>query len=629
MTYLRLNKIRIYQKGKIVYQGDFPNKINIIRGENSTGKSTLANFIYYILGGDFIEWLPEARSCDFVFGEIEIDSKVITLKREVVDKIMQPMQIYYGAIDSALKSAAEGWQVFPYRKSDSKESFSQLLFQILKFPEVTTENNESITMSQILRLMYIDQMSPLINFIKNVDFDSPLIRQAIGNLMLGIYDDKLFNQQIELRNKKRRYGELKSEFQAVRQVYSLSNQTIDINQIDKQIIDNENDIKKIDDTLAKRELIVESEKKNDVLNRIKELRSLVEEDSRIISTLLSNENKLVADIIDSKNFIDELQNQSKALSESLSTRTIMGNLEINFCPSCLSPLGDSKDDHVCHLCKKELNDSDHKSRILRIQHEINTQIKESQYLLERKQSSLDEISEKTKAARAKLSIDNRNLNTYINSANATVDRKQDELLIRKGALNNENLNLVKQKQLIVSFLNLKTSLDRLEKEISNLEEAIKNKQSNQRSKLIQALDKIGHYSLILLKGDGNYEASFLNASRIEIDFSKNLYYVDERNNFSASSLVILKNSIRFGIFFASLDVEFMRYPRFILCDNIEDKGMTEERSHNFQKNLVAMAEKIQKDYQIIFTTSMIDSSLEIEKYTIGEHYFPDKKSLKF
>ena len=89
--------------------------------------------------------------------------------------------------------------------------------------------------------------------------------------------------------------------------------------------------------------------------------------------------------------------------------------------------------------------------------------------------------------------------------------------------------------------------------------------------------------------------------------------------------------MRFAIFFASIDLDFFRYPKFILCDNIEDKGMEETRSKNFQKNIIKLAESPQfqgKDFQMIFSTSMIDSDLDIEKYTVGEFYDENNKTLK-
>lgn len=628
MTSIKIKRLVITKDGRHVYDEQFSNKINIIRGENGSGKSTIANFIFFLLGGDFVEWLPEAKSCDFVLGEVEFDGKAIVIRRQVVDKIMQPMHIYYGNMVTALQSSIEGWLVYPYKKSENKESFSQLLFKILNFPEVTTENNESITLNQILRLLYIDQMSSLISFIKSVDFDSPLIRQAIGNLMLGTYDDILFNQQLELRDKRKKYNELKNEFTAARDVFKVSNQTIDINEIDASIKKNEEVIKNIDQSLLERQAIITNVKKNEVFDQIKKLQLIVELTSKEVSDKISLQGKTESELIDAENFIKELTTQNEALNESLSTRQLLGGLKVTYCPSCLLKLPVSDDPDVCELCKQQIADTDNKSRILRIQFEIQNQIKESKYLLEKRKEYLEKIKVELKTLKSKLRLENDNLNNYISSTNSTIDRKNDELLIRKGELSNQIFYLINQRQLLTHFLSLKTNLERLEKEIKNLEEVIELKEVAQRKNQNVALARIQYYALILIKGDGNYEAGFINANRIEIDFYKNLYYVDGRNNFSASSLVILKNSIRFGIFFASLELEFMRYPRFIICDNIEDKGMTEERSHNFQRNLVKLAKSISTDFQMILTTSMIDVSLEIPDYIVGEHYSPVNKSLK-
>ena len=627
MTYLKIKRIVVVKNGRSWYDELFHNGINIIRGENGSGKSTIANFIYYALGGDFIEWLPEAKSCDFVFAEIEINGNVLTVKREVIDRIMQPMQLFYGSYEAASVSSVNGWQLFPYKKSENKDSFSQVLFKVLQFPEVTTENNESITLNQILRLLYIDQMSALISFIKTVDFDSPLIRQAIGNLMLGTYDDLLFNQQLELRNKKRRFAELKTEFVAVKDVYQNSNQTIDIEAVNQKISEYEENLLKIDITLGNRETLASGLKSAEVSNNIKRFRSNIEISSNEYSSLLSTQAKLETDIIDSEQFLDELKNQDHALTESLSTREQVGNLPLSYCPSCFSKLDPVQDDHVCQLCKQTLVDDDSRSRILRIQHEIKNQIKESSYLLEKRRAELGGLINSIKVAKADLTHQNRILESYIGQSNSLLERKYDELLIRKGELRNEISNLINQKRLIGGYLNLKRTMDRLSSEISALEDIISNKESSHRRNLSIALERIQYYSLQLLKGDGNYESAFASATRIEIDFSKNLYYVDGRNNFSASSLVILKNSIRFGIFFASIDLEFMRLPRFILCDNMEDKGMREERSHNFQKNVVNLASLFSTQFQIIMTTSMIDTSLEVPSYTVGIHYSPENKSL--
>lgn len=77
---------------------------------------------------------------------------------------------------------------------------------------------------------------------------------------------------------------------------------------------------------------------------------------------------------------------------------------------------------------------------------------------------------------------------------------------------------------------------------------------------------------------------------------------------------------------ATLDEKFF-HPRFLLMDNVEDKGMEDERSHNFQKLIIARPEAAAFEHQIIFTTSTIAPELDISAYTIGPSYDHDHKTL--
>ncbi|MFX3950007.1 hypothetical protein ACJBW9_11270, partial [Streptococcus suis] len=71
-----------------------------------------------------------------------------------------------------------------------------------------------------------------------------------------------------------------------------------------------------------------------------------------------------------------------------------------------------------------------------------------------------------------------------------------------------------------------------------------------------------------------------------------------------------KNSIRFAMFAQAVDDPFSRFPNLILMDNIEDKGMREERSQNFQRQIVNVCANIISEFQLIFTTSMIANELD-------------------
>ena len=60
---IRINELKLYASGTNVYHGIFHDGVNVIRSEdNSCGKSTIMNFIYFLLGGEDIEWPKAAKN---------------------------------------------------------------------------------------------------------------------------------------------------------------------------------------------------------------------------------------------------------------------------------------------------------------------------------------------------------------------------------------------------------------------------------------------------------------------------------------------------------------------------------------------------------------------------------------
>ena len=86
---------------------------------------------------------------------------------------------------------------------------------------------------------------------------------------------------------------------------------------------------------------------------------------------------------------------------------------------------------------------------------------------------------------------------------------------------------------------------------------------------------------------------------------------------------------RFSLFIASLDIDWMRYPRFIFADNMEDKGIEKERAQKFQYTLIDKLKEYPTDsYQLIYTTSYITDELDHSEYVVGDHYDINNKSLR-
>ena len=68
---LFLQRLRIMTlDNQIAYDEQFHKGVNIIRGQNSSGKSTIIRFIFFALGGAYSEFVPEALRCKYVMAEV-------------------------------------------------------------------------------------------------------------------------------------------------------------------------------------------------------------------------------------------------------------------------------------------------------------------------------------------------------------------------------------------------------------------------------------------------------------------------------------------------------------------------------------------------------------------------------
>ena len=196
--YLRLNRLRVVRRGHVAYDHSFHEGVNIIRGQNGSGKSTIADFIFFILGGEFEDWKYAASQCDEIQAEIVTPRGNLTLKRQITSA-QEPMLVYFGPMDDASESSLEGWERFPIRRQADRESFSQIMFRSLIIPEAQSEGASNITMHQLLRLCYSDQRTPATRLFRFELFDTQNIREAVGDLICGIGGYEVYEVGLKLR----------------------------------------------------------------------------------------------------------------------------------------------------------------------------------------------------------------------------------------------------------------------------------------------------------------------------------------------------------------------------------------------------------------------------------------------
>lgn len=628
--FLKLNRLIIYTlEGKLAYDEFFHSGVNIVRGNNSSGKSTILNFIYYVLGGDLRKWTESAEECAVVYAEVELNGAKVTLKRQVDStKSMQPMGIYWGEYEKAKQSEGANWEMYGYKRSAEKKSFSNALFVALGFPELKGDVDNNITMHQILRLMYSDQRSLTQDLLMTENFDSTITRQTIGDLMFGIYDDLLYAQKLQLREDEKEYDVDKQQIGGIKKIYQASGNKIDVKSIEKEINDKINQLNKVNETLSQNQasadenFVIHTADNNTKRQELFELRKELE---RLQESIVNFE----YDIADSREFISSLERRMDALNEALLTREALSNAELVYCPHCLSPIDKHHvEPDTCFLCKQKLPEDYLKSQIKRMQQEIDNQIRESKLLLNKKEKILLEQVTKLPVVKQQIWNLQQEIQESISSIRSTTEVNREELYVKKGELKADINSLTKQLGALDQIAALEARVEQLELRIGKLKKEIASKEMLQATRLIDVQKRVSKIAHEILDSDLGRQEDFKQDRKVEFSFRSNTFSYGGKNNFSESSVVFLKNSILFAIFFTSLELTYFRYPRFFLCDNTEDKGMEEERSKSFQRKIVEISNSYQVDHQIILSTSKIAPELNNELYCIGEYYTAKNHSLK-
>lgn len=639
---LFLRRLRIITSaGKVAYDEYFHEGVNIIRGQNSSGKSTIIRFIFYALGGCYSEFVPEALKCRAVFAEVLINGDtVLTLCRKIEVKDGKanprtPMYIYIGDMENSFEHGNRNkWKMYGYKSTSETRSFSNVLFKEMGLPEFKAGSN--ITMHQILRLIYLDQESPLASLFFFDLFDDPLTRETVAELLMGLYDEELSAAKLDKIETERRIAETKREIKITGSFFTdpktksskfirerIDSIAKEISEITSQIIKFR--MGQTNALVSKNKFKLEYERLLDKITRLRKEETSLTEDVQ----------SLEAEIQDSVYFIETLKKKHEDITRSIDTRDYFDNLHLEYCPECLSKISDDVPKGHCRLCKSPIDNSRGINQARRIKLEIDFQIRESQKLLQDNKTTLQEKKRALTLKRRELNTVQKFYNNAVRNVRSTQDEAIDKLIQDKGFKEGEALQYHTMLENAEKYEQLEKKLAELESHNKELDRFIEAKENVIRKQRLIVNKRISENGVYLLNHDEERQNEFKNAKDFVVDYKQNLAYISDHNiKLSASSSFYLKLSARFALFFSSLQLDSMKYPRLMFTDNMEDKGIEEDRAKNFQLLVVkrlkelAEAKEPHPSYQLIFATSYIAKELDTPEYTVGEYYTKDNKSLK-
>lgn len=625
MINILLKRLIVLKNEKELYNEEFHEGINVIRGDNTVGKSTILDLIFYGFGGELKKenWTYPANKCDKVVLEVYFNHTLFTLQRKIDVNSIKEISIKESAytIDSE-------WMTFGARRSDKKMSFSQFIFDLLGWENYKTDEYANLTMHQILRMLYIDQESDSLKIFRTENRgDSESLRQAIAEFLLGLDDLETYKTRQDLLKKEKSFEKIKSELNAI--IELLGEDATYTN----ELFDNE--IKDLFSTISEI-----NEKKLELLNQPidgeeadnNELaKNITLEIDKLASKISKDEtfqSQITTELVDCEEFKVNLAYRKKSLVESRESAIAFGFVKFIYCPSCNTKVEKNDNVDTCPLCKSEQHTKNVDESYLEVLTELEFQEKQNEYALNQFRTHLTELESQLKNSYESISIKKKELRAIMQYSTKR-EQELTEMAKSIGFIEAQIKTLGEKKEIIYKLNKLREDKISIETDISRLSlklEQLQEKNSQHKETVLTSISKTAKS---IIESDLNYEELFKNASQYddEIDFAKDRWLLDGRVKFSGSANYIKKNAFHLSCLFNALKNESFRYPRFLILDDIENGGMKSKRSQNFQKTILNIF-KSEENFQLIFATAMIDDNLENNKYTVGRFYDKEDYVLK-
>ncbi len=574
----------------------------------------------YGLGGDVKKnnWKEEALKCTEVILSVNLTGREYVLKRQIEGEGSRPpISIHEGDYESSIGFDAQ-WEVYKNSKSDIRKSYSMQIFSLLGLQQHNTADAESLTMHQFLRIIYVDQDTPASKIFRTEPFtyDKETMRMAIGEYSFGFDDLESHAMRQKLYELGKIFDKAESELKTIYGVLGKVGTRFSTKEVESEIktlifeLYKNIDSASPDEKLLKSTDLIKS-KVSDVLNEIGT-------NSKGLAKLESEYVSLEYDIAESLEFLKSLEFRRSALNKANIVSGEIDKVDFIFCPSCFSEILEREGKNTCYLCKcsnsRGVGDS-----YMQALNVIDFQISETGKVLKEQKErkvelvfSISESKQKVEILRNDYNKSSLLTNDYQEKIAQTSERKgyieaQIQELNEKLKLTKEIDGKIKEKQKIQVLIN------KVEEDLSKLNLKRANRISKVKSKIS---DKV----VDILKKDGGVEKTFDSAKLFDFDFPSDSFRLDGRANFSASSNVVLKNAFHLAALLVAVEDEGFRLPCFTMLDNIEDKGMTQERSQNFQLIVKNLCSDIKTGYQVIMTTSMVDPELNNDQFGVGPYY---------
>jgi len=600
-----------YDGDKYNYESpELDNGINIIIGDNGSGKSTFTYFIEYCLGGylkyfnnenkteKYLEIINDTNN--YIELDIEINLEKYSLKRFIGGNIIH------------INYKDEYYSLPVYRPKTEVDSDIEIFSDWLLDKLSITKHELSLgtikwrlNINDLFRLIIYDQDTPSKKIFKeptNLNFvtDSLIIRKTIFEVLLGISSDEYFRKFEEFKQK----------------TLLRDKEQLKLDNFDEKFSGIELDIIKIEDILSnlnskleelynQRDLFLSSNKNVDKKTKlISNLQQGIIQQEIELSNLNIN---LRSNQIEYSKILDYFQSQTNEINEI--EKIIFTNDKLNLfsfkvCPFCLSD-HNPQDNHC--LCGAEIIDEDyekyrytskeyenilkHKKKSLEtIQIALDSYTKEISDFSSKKEILEKEINESTNKLKTLIS------STSVDTNTEAIDLLHNEILRQLKIIESEEYKKkvsIEKQQLINSYNIANDNF----KEVKEQFEKLQRKFENDNQTIITDFNEI--YQNLIIDSSADASKAEINEDYMPI--------IDDGIYKNKSASVPIRLLYYYAILTLALKYESVKHPKLLIIDTPEDSGIDDD---NLEKDLLLLEYGLnlvkadKQSYQVILTTGL-------------------------
>lgn len=620
MGYLKILKVK-YDGDKYTYESPLLNKkLNIIIGDNGTGKSTFFDFIYFCLGGTVKKFDPTyherhkevtSDSNNFVELLLETNNNHYMLKRKLgVNEIL---------IEDLKNEKVE---ILKINRFQDNKIFSDWLLEKLGINKIRLYNGPNdyiLKLNDLLRLIYHDQETDPKRIYKvpdseNYISDSEFIRKVIFQVLIGkSYQEyyTAFSEMKKFEQEKNLAKSLLNEYLKLSTELTKEKEVKNKKILEVTLSDN---IFRLDKLYKTREEIKQKRTKSSAqITPHNDLKTEIVSLELEIEKLRSSLNRKLVENSRIRRYYEDTQEELSAISKIIISNNMLGLFSPDSCPYCLKEVKRDKDKCICGgdidelAYEKFFYNQEEYEEIYKAKHKSQETVASS---IEALNKEIDELSIQQKELDKTLSYKKKKFTEYMEDIKTDINTSEidkiDDLILEI----KEEISQLEEK------LKIENKIEKLQSSFDKKSEEFENKKNDLQIKEAECnkdiFIKINQFNKIY----NDYVTNTLPDCRnAKISSSDYLPIIDDGIYREFSSSVAIRFMYFLTILEMSLINDDINFPKLLLIDTPETAGIDRDKLNAILLQINSLSNT---NYQIILSTARDKYPEEFEEYIVED-----------